>query len=208
MRRHTLLATLCALLLAAGLGAGCLHLPGYDEADGGGIDSGTGSDVDTDTDTDADTDTDCPGTWSAASNGLLWENPPSVEAVTLDSAEAYCGDLERCGENGWRVPTISELRTLIDGCTATAPFGACQVTDECDFSSCWDDACDGCASGSGPDGGCYWWAALAGTCEIYHSATRVAEESSWNWRLQFNDAYLYSDDGTAAAQVRCVADAP
>ena len=86
-----------------------------------------------------------------ASNGLTWEQQPSK----CD----YLGCKE-CGE-GWRLPDISELRSLVVGCERSEPCGACpaepargtcQPTDDSCF--CADASCRGCTrrNGTGHDG--------------------------------------------------------
>jgi len=67
-------------------------------------------------------------TWSGASYHSMWS-----EAVT------YCENL------GGRLPTISELRTLIQNCPETETGGECGVTDEClSPNDCRNDPCGGC----------------------------------------------------------------
>mgnify|MGYP001311070331 FL=1 len=53
--------------------------------------------------------------WSdISSNSMYW-----------DAAVTYCENI------GGRIPTISELRTLIQNCPATETGGECGVTDDC-----------------------------------------------------------------------------
>ena len=84
------------------------------------------------------------------SSGLTW----SAESPTnfgWYSAEAYCDNLTESGYSDWRMPTISELRTLIQNCSETQmPGGSCGVTDDCLTAypynnECRNDACKGCA---------------------------------------------------------------
>src|SRR4249919_3431545 len=52
--------------------------------------------------------------------GLVWERSPTQVARTWFQAVDYCGDLTTGGRKGWRLPTISELQSLVDP-TQNAP---------------------------------------------------------------------------------------
>ena len=71
-------------------------------------------------------------TWSTKSD---WPTPSS-------SCSGSFG-----GFSDWRLPTISELRTLIQNCSKTQmPGGSCGIThpDHLSYYNDWNDACDGC----------------------------------------------------------------
>ncbi len=55
--------------------------------------------------------------------------------MTWTEAKLYCTKL------GGRLPTISELRTLVIICEEIQPGGKCGVTDECLQESCLSDDC-------------------------------------------------------------------
>jgi hypothetical protein len=46
--------------------------------------------------------------------GLVWERGPTGQLMTWDAAVAYCPTLTVGGKNDWRLPTIDELKTLMD----------------------------------------------------------------------------------------------
>ena len=46
--------------------------------------------------------------------GLKWQKKHSSSKMPYDSAVNYCNNLTIDGENGWRLPTITELQTLVD----------------------------------------------------------------------------------------------
>ncbi|HNZ54397.1 MAG TPA: hypothetical protein PLD55_07880 [bacterium] len=69
--------------------------------------------------------------------GLNWSHP-SLEMNWYDAQE-YCKDLGR------RLPTISELRGLIQDCPEAELGGSCRISDDCLSSiDCDYDKCCGC----------------------------------------------------------------
>lgn len=88
-----------------------------------------------------DDDSPCTGSdkFCHSHDGLNWSDASSDE-MDWDEAITYCENL------GGRLPTISELRTLIQNCPATETGGECGVTDSCLYSrDCWSQSsCDGC----------------------------------------------------------------
>jgi len=70
--------------------------------------------------------------------GLKWSDA-SNEILSYNDAIKYCQDL------GGRLPTISELRTLIQNCPDTETGGSCSVTDNClSATECRDNCLLGC----------------------------------------------------------------
>lgn len=181
-------------------------------------DTGTDTDVDTDTDGDTDTDTgtgdppvDCSGDWEDTTTGLCWENPPIDTVMDADACAAHCSSLG----DGWRMPTIDELRTLIrlpvspvGDCAANLPWGSCDVTDPgCLEPSC-GDSCGSCVYGGGPaPGGCYWPDELLGSCEggRYMGNSPYNGSATERWAADFITAAVYHD---ATGHLRCVGTAP
>lgn len=46
--------------------------------------------------------------------GLLWQRAVPAEAYTWGNANTYCQSLSLAGLTGWRLPTVKELRSLVD----------------------------------------------------------------------------------------------
>ena len=145
-------------------------------------DGGNGSDGDTTTTGDG-TGTDG---GSTNSGNLTWQNPPAENTMTWQEAIDYCTNLAQDG-GGWRLPTISELRSLIRGCEATQTGGSCGVTDDClSYSSCWSDSCYGCSGGGGPADGCYWLGDTQASCQYYWSSSSGEDNDNLAWYVSFN----------------------
>ncbi len=133
----------------------------------------SGENESSETDDDAENGIETPAeTWLDEETGLLWANPEAddndIEVYPdFDTHANHCKTYTLAGFDDWRLPTISELRSLITDCPTTEPGGACTITDEClDYFECRDDACSGCEEigaghcylRSGLNGPCYWYA--------------------------------------------------
>ena len=72
-------------------------------------------------------------------NGLNWSDK-SEEMYEWEDAIKYCEKM------GGRMPTVSEVRTLLKNCPDSETGGKCKVTDDClSESKCWDkQKCGGC----------------------------------------------------------------
>jgi len=144
--------------------------------------------------------------WTDASTGLTWQNGATVGTTLYEWLDAvdYCSSLNWEGHGGWRLPTVSELRTLIRGCDTTESDGSCGVTDSCLDSSCQDDSCTFCDSGAGSNNGCYSPAELTGECNWYWSSSPVADIDYRMWYVRFINADVNYANYRDAASVRCV----
>ena len=143
--------------------------------------------------------------WTDPTSSLTWQNPPADKTMDWKEAEQYCGDLS-LDDGDWRLPTISELRTLIRGCPGTVTGGACRVTDSC-FAhlECWDEEfCSGCSARDGSADGCFWPDEMQGTCSWYRSSSDVMGGGGGMWSVAFNDGGINSTGGLTDDHVRCV----
>lgn len=168
----------------------------------------SGDDVEDDDGPADDDDSTSGETWTDPNSGLTWQVTPSGDFMQWEDAKTYCENLSLEGD-GWHLPSISELRSLIRGCDATITGGACGVTDSCLDYSCSDESCSSCDYGSGPTNGiCYGTPELPAECEWFWSSSRMEEnpfDEPFIWVIHFGDASLvhYSPDSIAVA-TRCV----
>jgi len=125
--------------------------------------------------------------WTDPSSGLTWQVTPTAGYRQWDNAKAYCDNLSFGGYSDWRLPTITELRSLIRGCDDTMTDGSCGVTDDCLASSCLNDSCKGCTQWNGPGrGGAYWPPELWGeVLDCYWSSSAVSG-GGYVWIVSFD----------------------
>jgi len=146
------------------------------------------------------------GTWADPTSALTWQVTPPTDSYDWQGAKTYCDSLSLGGYSDWRLPTIGELRSLIRGCPATEPGGACNVEEGgCLESSCRGVPCGGCSERDGPGGaGMYWPDEIEGGCCRYWSSSPEEDYDGILWGVNFVGGYLESDTGDAANLVRCV----
>lgn len=142
--------------------------------------------------------------WLDSSTGLVWQVMPDSGYVNWMEAVQYCDDLVLDAKQDWRLPSISELRSLISGCSGTETDGACEVTDSCRSGSCQTDFCYSCEFGDGPSNGCYGVAELSDGCDHYWSGTTVTESNDRAWAIGFASGFIYKPRVSYAFHARCV----
>ncbi len=189
-----------------------------DDDSGADSDSDTDSDIDgdTDSDTDSDTDTDtdylpmtdCEGGKYDPKSDLCWENPYSSQVYAWSDAVSYCENLVVGISDDWRMPTITELRSLVRGCSVTEEGGDCPVSEDSPESEMLLAECDGCDEHMGPgNAGCYWDEELMGDCDVrFFSSSEIADMTSYVFYLYYDWAGIHSGSKTSADYVRCVRD--
>jgi len=156
--------------------------------------------------------------WVDYERNLIWqkklpmEENPENGFLKSSHAEAkyYCDVLSLAGYDDWRLPTVSEIRTIISGCENTETDGVCGVNDDCFEYSCYDSSCS-CEENLQ----CYctedlpcWYEYPFGeidvrVCESFwtHQGTEKA------WVLNFKTAsFKYSNEYEEYSTVRCVHD--
>jgi formylglycine-generating enzyme required for sulfatase activity len=141
--------------------------------------------------------------WYDPINNLTWKVNPAGTAMDWPTATNFCGGLG----GGWRLPTISELRSIIRGCPNAETSGACGVTDTCLGMTC-RDSCVSCDVGGGPDDGCYWVTSLEGACGSFWTSSVFPPDQTSAWALHFTTAFPFRGTKTDPYAVRCVRTGP
>lgn len=140
-------------------------------------------------------------TWTDTASGLTWPTSDPGPLSWVD-AQTYCAELDLAGHSDWRLPTISELRTLVRGCPTQETPGTCGVTDSCLDHTC-QDTCFPCTAGHGPTNGCYGPSGLSNECGSYWSANLMDGASDVWWDMDFEDGFIDTNDYNVNL-VRCV----
>jgi len=135
---------------------------------------------------------------SFKTSGLTWSKKSSNE-MEWNDAKKYCENLVEDGYSDWRLPTISELRTLIKNCTATETGGACKVTNEClSYEKCRDDVCNGCSVSSD---GRY---SKLGDTGWFWSSSEQSDNADFVWIVNFYYGYVEVSLKINHTNVRCI----
>ena len=147
--------------------------------------------------------------YTDSDSGLIWQTD-IVSKRPWSEAVSYCNDLNYDGKDDWRLPTISELRTLIKGCAGTMPGGVCEVSSDspvCLESSCYNESNCSCDWIEGPgneghylDSNIFDWDQGANLW----SSSEVTDNSSDAWWFYCGSGKLSTMGKTGNRQLICV----
>jgi hypothetical protein len=151
----------------------------------------------------ATTSQDDRGAWTDPATGLTWQRSPTGGGMNWANAKTHCEQLNLDGRRDWRLPTISELRSLIRGCPPTERGGTCGATDSCLTLDCGNDSCRARPDGDTPAGPS-WPGELSGRDCFYWSTSPVADATSYAWGVHFRVGAVLGDFKTLDRLVRCV----
>ena len=143
--------------------------------------------------------------WIDPTTGLWWETPPQGGSLNWVDSDEYCGNLELGGHEDWRLPTITELRSLVRGCASTELEGPCPA----EHGVCQDVACQygcGCSKklGGPAEDGCYWPGELDANCWYYTSSSLVTDWAGNALRVDFRYASVNAYGKSYAQLFMCV----
>ena len=134
---------------------------------------------------------------------LMW-TLKDQDMMNFSDAEEYCKSLNLNGKKEWRLPSISEWRSIIVGCKMKLNEGSCAVSDVCaERNLCWSMHCS-CPELKGPGKkGCYWDDSVWGeNCSSYWSKTKSSNYSGWV--LLFDKAAVGTSSLDNTWYVKCV----
>ncbi len=170
--------------------------------------------------------------WCDDETDLCWQDPQKDAygkdengeytdlGVTSKEAVQYCEELVLGGYDDWRLPTIYELRSILDGNPDTEAGGACPVDDNCTFDDSWAPSCIGSTMFQGPGvDGCYMEPKLSGTCDkpdIYSAGhylevwaqESASDDENWLSSIMPEIGGVCFNHICSLGDVRCVRDAP
>lgn len=137
--------------------------------------------------------------------GLTWSSK-APEPKTWEDADAYCNELTEGGYTNWRLPKISELRTLVKDCAATESGGTCNISDigssnTLSSSSLAQSCYNECTGGDDFVSGQY---SRLGDDIAFWSSSADSANSDYVWYLNFYYAQIYYTSKTSNLNVRCV----
>lgn len=160
-------------------------------------------------------------TWADPETGFVWQTAADSPFLNWDAAVAYCA--ENAGGlpgSGWRLPNVSELRTLIKGCPGTETGGECRVVDVCEpcgtsraclaEATCFDDAvCRSCAYGEGAGSiGFYTPPTLDPPFLLAWSSSSSTDIEPYAWVVDFTNGEIYGRAKDESSWVQCVRSEP
>jgi len=141
------------------------------------------------------------------SASLMWQRKSAERKMEYEEAYAYCENLVLGGYSDWRLPTISELKTLIVGCQSASD--ACKVSDDCLSASCRSKGCS-CPDyrGKGEDG-FYWQRGVwQGGGNWFWSSSVLDDAPESAWRIAFDNGDISPNKQRVENSVRCVRSQP
>jgi len=148
----------------------------------------------------------CKGGYFDPRTSLCWESQDSdADSLTYNDSVKRCEELVLELTDDWRLPTISEARSIIRGCPTTETGGSCAVDDGSGTDELND--CAGCYFNNGPDlSGCYWDDSMDSFCfsSSYWSST-PSNDSAGHFTVRFSTGQVSLNAGALVMfKARCV----
>lgn len=143
---------------------------------------------------------------------LEWQNAYLDRSGDWPYQRDRCAELLAGGHTDWRLPNITELRTLVRRHPGTEIDGQCAVHDSCEACgggpTCLSEHCLSPDCDPYPLGTCTWQDGLTGSCDEYWSASAVGggdpEDNPRRWVLNFDNGQVFAVDDDRGRYGRCV----
>ena len=140
------------------------------------------------------------------STELIWSSK-SLNEMKWKDAVSYCENLDEDGLYGWYLPSIDDMRTLIQNCERTKTGGSCGITNDCFTSSCEPSYSSNCSGCSVDSTGKYSKFGDSETFWSNHSKIRndsLGEDSFESWSVDFTKGKIEKNSKISEFFVRCV----
>lgn len=126
---------------------------------------------------------------------LQWSKNPATKIIWKE-ADWYCRNIKEDGYTDWRLPTIDELRSMVENCPDSVVGGACSISetngklDQNDYNKV---TCNGCKGGR---------VKLKGRGWFWSSSRKTGTDHYWV--ISFNNARISSGKMIMPYNVYCV----
>lgn len=130
-----------------------------------------------------------------------WDSYGGYQWLKSSGTMLYSEATSFCYNLGASIPSISQLRTLIQNCPDTVSTGGCAVTDSCtSWSSCRTANCASCTD----QGNGYY--SVFSDASWFWSGTQVSDQSAYMFTINYNTGSIdmSSADGSSYGNVRCI----
>ncbi len=136
-------------------------------------------------------------------SGFTWSSL-APDKISFDEAKSYCSKLNESGYSDWHLPTISELRTLVQNHSGAETGGLCLITDEClSHKDCYlASPQNGCSGYEEDLSGKY--SKLGDIYFFWSSSEDPGDYPGSAWSLGFSRGNFIDYDKKQPFKVRCV----
>jgi hypothetical protein len=137
--------------------------------------------------------------------GHFWQRGHSNK-IRWQSAASYCKNLSLAGKEDWRLPSVSDYKTIIYGCKSSSYV--CGVNDRCLTDDCWSKDCF-CSKGKGSgENGFYWkrkvWSYRGDEVGRFWTSSADRNDVSKAWFVRFDSGGIGGYEKNNSNYVKCI----